>query len=190
MLASFSLDFVWPCLSDSRDICGPKWHIKCPRKFRPSPWILPIKKLRGKTEGKNYGEKLRDQSEAFGNKSCVGRVYSAEFTPGVQRLCWKSSHSVFLKTLNDFLLVWTSFLAFSFRCVCALYVWVKFPQRGPNSSFWGGDSSVVRAPDSWLKGRGFESLQERRENFLLQGRLSVLTLISVSVPPPYYRGST
>ena len=40
-----------------------------------------------------------------------------------------------------------------------------------------GDSSAVRAPDSWLKGRGFESLLERRENFLLQGRLSVLTLI-------------
>ena len=46
------------------------------------------------------------------------------------------------------------------------------------------DSSVVWAPDSWSKGRGFESLQERRENFLLQGQLSVLTLISVSVPPP------
>ena len=54
----------------------------------------------------------------------------------------------------------------------------------------GGDSSVVRAPDSWLKGRGFESLLERRENFLLQGRLSVLTLISVSVPPPCYHNST
>ena len=53
----------------------------------------------------------------------------------------------------------------------------------------GGDSSVVRAPDSWLKGRGFESLLERRENFLLQGRLSVLTLISVSVPPPCYHKS-
>ena len=38
------------------------------------------------------------------------------------------------------------------------------------------DSSVVRAPDSWLEGRGFESLQERRESFLLQGQLSVLTL--------------
>ena len=34
-----------------------------------------------------------------------------------------------------------------------------------------------------MKGRGFESLQERRERFLLQCRLSVLTLISVSVPP-------
>ena len=56
--------------------------------------------------------------------------------------------------------------------------------------YWGGDSSVVRAPDSWLKGRGFESLLERRENFLLQCQLSVLTLISVSVPPPCYHSST
>ena len=32
----------------------------------------------------------------------------------------------------------------------------------------GGDSSMVRAPDSWLKGCGFESLQEQRENFLLR----------------------
>ena len=47
--------------------------------------------------------------------------------------------------------------------------------------------SVVRAPDSWSKGRGFESLQEWRENFLLQGQLSVLTVISVSVPPPVAR---
>ena len=59
-----------------------------------------------------------------------------------------------------------------------------------NHMVGGGDSSVVRAPDSWLKGRGFESLLERRENFLLQGRLSVLTLISVSVPPPCYHSST
>ena len=51
-----------------------------------------------------------------------------------------------------------------------------------NGGVGGGDSSVVRAPDSWLKGRGFESLLERRENFLLQGRLSVLTLISGSTP--------
>ena len=35
-----------------------------------------------------------------------------------------------------------------------------------------------------------ESRQERRENFLLQGQLSVLTLIWVSVPPPCYRRST
>ena len=41
-----------------------------------------------------------------------------------------------------------------------------------------------------LKGRGFESLQERRGNFLLRGQPSVLTLISVSVLPPCYRSST
>ena len=35
-----------------------------------------------------------------------------------------------------------------------------------------------------IEGRGFEFLLERRENFLLQDQLSVLTLISVSVPLP------
>ena len=49
--------------------------------------------------------------------------------------------------------------------------------------------SVVRVPDSRLKGCGFESLQEQRENFILQGQLSVLTLISVSVPPLRYCSS-
>ena len=45
-------------------------------------------------------------------------------------------------------------------------------------------SSVVRASDSWSKGRRFESQQGRRENFLRrQGQLFVLTLISVSVHP-------
>ena len=53
-----------------------------------------------------------------------------------------------------------------------------------------GDSSVVRTPDSWLKGHGFESLQEQRENFPLQGQLSVLTLILISVPPLCYCSST
>ena len=53
-----------------------------------------------------------------------------------------------------------------------------------------GDSSVVRAPDSWLKGHRFESLLERQENFLLRGRLFVLTLILVSIPPLCYHSST
>ena len=66
---------------------------------------------------------------------------------------------------------------------------VKYQPSKLNSK-GGGDSSVVRAPDSWLKGRGFESLLERRENFLLQGRLSVLTLISVSIPPPCYHSNS
>ena len=34
-----------------------------------------------------------------------------------------------------------------------------------------------RAPDSWSKGCEFEARQERRENFLLQSQLCVLTLI-------------
>ena len=46
-----------------------------------------------------------------------------------------------------------------------------------------GCSSVVRAPDSWLKDRGFKSLLEQLDNFLLQDKLSVLTLILVSIPP-------
>ena len=53
-----------------------------------------------------------------------------------------------------------------------------------------GDSSVVRAPDSWSKGPGFEFSQERREDFLLQGQLFLLTRISVSVLPPCYCSST
>ena len=52
-----------------------------------------------------------------------------------------------------------------------------------------GDGSVVNTPDSWLKGCGFESLQQQ-ENFLFQGWLSVLTLVLISVPPPCYRSST
>ena len=48
----------------------------------------------------------------------------------------------------------------------------------------------VRATDSWSKGLGFESWQERRDNFLLCGQLSVPTLISVSVAPSCYRSST
>ena len=54
----------------------------------------------------------------------------------------------------------------------------------PRVSLGNGDSSVVRAPDSRLKGGGFESLHYQQEKFLLQGRNSVLSFISVSVPPP------
>ena len=41
-----------------------------------------------------------------------------------------------------------------------------YAERQPTSNLGSGDSSVVKAPDSWWKGRGFESLLERRENFL------------------------
>ena len=73
-------------------------------------------------------------------------------------------------------------------CSCALYhsycgIVCRFCLR---DFLGGGDSSVVRAPDLWLKGHGFESLQERRENFLLQGRLSVLTYFGIRSTPCYH----
>ena len=93
------------------------------------------------------------------------------------------------------LLAWTVRHGNSHRCISCFSCTASWMADLIKSCFnpqlcGGGDSSVVRAPDSWLKGRGFESLLERRENFLLQGRLSVLTLISVSVPPPCYHSST
>ena len=45
--------------------------------------------------------------------------------------------------------------------------------------------AVARDPEE-----GIENVREQRENFLLQGQPSVLTLISVSIPPPCYRSST
>ena len=45
------------------------------------------------------------------------------------------------------------------------------------------DSLLVRATDAWSKGCEFESWQERRENFLLQSQLCVLTLIWCSFHP-------
>ena len=46
------------------------------------------------------------------------------------------------------------------------------------------------SPGLLIAGSQFKSRQERQENFLLQGQLPVLTLLSVSVPPLSYRSST
>ena len=51
-------------------------------------------------------------------------------------------------------------------------------------------NSVVRVLDLRLKCWGDVSPLERHENFILQGQLSVLTPILVSVPPPCNRSST
>ena len=40
-----------------------------------------------------------------------------------------------------------------------------------------GIAQLVKMPDSWSKGCEFESRHERRESFLIQGYLSVLTFI-------------
>ena len=55
--------------------------------------------------------------------------------------------------------------------------------RGGGGGEGGGGRRSGRAADSWPKGPGFKSPQELWENFLLQGQLSVLTLISVPVLP-------
>ena len=113
-----------------------------------------------------------------------------------RQTCIMGQHVMSFCTFFLFIVVWNS--AINVQTICCepavnFWVWeICFKGATCLSTFiiGGGDSSVVRAPDSWLKGRGFESLLEWRENFLLQGRLSVLTLISVSIPAPCYRSST
>ena len=72
------------------------------------------------------------------------------------------------------------------RMKCVLSI----AESKPDMKHGERSSSMVRAPDSWWEGRGFESRQERRENVLLLDQLSVLTLISVSIPSPCYHSST
>ena len=59
------------------------------------------------------------------------------------------------------------------------------------ASWHSGDSSVVRAPDSWSTVRGFESqwAERRCRKAVLEERF-LCWLIYVSVPPPCYRSST
>ena len=47
----------------------------------------------------------------------------------------------------------------------------------------GSSQRKVRVPDSWLKGCGFESLQERWKNFLLLDKFSVLTHFGIRSTP-------
>ena len=98
------------------------------------------------------------------------------------------------KTLNFIiapmaLILWQYTFALLFcteLCVTMHMVDLSLSLRPKSKKFFvtGVDSSVVRAPDSWSKCRGFESLKERPEYFLLQCQLSVLILILVSVPHP------
>ena len=87
-----------------------------------------------------------------------------------------------------------SFLFFSFLCFVRLFVFVALDnwtvinnlwfERAAREQGWLGG----RVADLWSKGLTLrsESLQEWRDNFLLQGQLSLLTLILVSVPPACY----
>ena len=64
-------------------------------------------------------------------------------------------------------------------CLCQHHALVALALDPLNCLRWY--RLICRAPDSWSKGFKFKTLQERWENFLLQGQLSVLTLVSVSV---------
>ena len=68
-----------------------------------------------------------------------------------------------------------------FGCVCALQIQSTLYPLGSE------DSSGIRAPDSWSIKSRVRIPAGAAGKFLLQGQLSVLTLISVSVPPPCYR---
>ena len=130
--------------------------------------------------------------------SSLSRCHAASLFTSDERKVWFLTYLTLLT--NTPALLMTSLIQTAGHKMAALTgvvsrLWnVDFYQTGPEIGWkiavWGGDSSVVRAPDSWSKGRGFESLLDRREHFLLQGQLSVLTLISVSVPPPCYLSST
>ena len=70
------------------------------------------------------------------------------------------------------------------RCQDLIPLWDILCWDNKSCSYMGsGDSSVVRAPDSLLKGCAFEPLQEWQENFLLLGQLSLLTLFQYSFHP-------
>ena len=68
-----------------------------------------------------------------------------------------------------------------------LFVWVPVCSFTMFSVYRG--VGIAQWLECQTHGHGFESWQERWENFLLQGQLSVLTLILVSVPPQCYRSS-
>ena len=113
--------------------------------------------------------------------SLLQRVVGVKVALGCTRvgLAWRRSH--------------TSFVSIDVNCVTCVAFSTELGVCGEMCSvvplffFQSRDSLLVRAPDSRSKGCEFESRQERRENFLLQSQLGVLTLYSVSVPPLCYR---
>ena len=90
---------------------------------------------------------------------------------------WWSAYALFRADIYYLELKWTVYVS----VVISLDVYA-YAQKYHLQYLWLY-SSMFRAPDSWLKGRRFESLQERRENFLLRGQLSVLTYFGISSTP-------
>ena len=96
-------------------------------------------------------------------------------------LCWIVSHvlpaTLLAKGLNWTLVSWIMSLTMKQSPSS------PHPRHNPTHKYWAcfiwwsWDNSVGRAPDSWLKGHGFDSWLGRRENFLLQSWLFMLSLI-------------
>ena len=104
------------------------------------------------------------------SSACVSRLHASLATVG------RSWNAHQFRSVEQ-LLMCSEFMNGSNAGLCGqLVFWFIRHSLHSVSLFWGGDSLVVRAPESWLKGSGFESLQEWWENFLLQGQFSVLTL--------------
>ena len=78
----------------------------------------------------------------------------------------------------------SSFLIQSWLSLCS-FCPMSFPSSSSRliQSFLGLLLRTHLSTIILFAGRGFESLQDRRENVLLQGQLSLQTFISVSVPP-------
>ena len=105
---------------------------------------------------------------------------------------------MFTTSVNETMMSSTTSLLFSSNSVLTirsggmmlllLFVWVPVCSFTMFSVYRG--VGIAQWLERQTHGHGFESWQEQRDNFLLQGQLSVLTLISVSVPPPCYCSST
>ena len=92
--------------------------------------------------------------------------------------------------LSSLIFLWCSANS-TFKHLAFLFFTPTYEPEDTKPHIWGAGIA------QWLKRRtrdrnipGFESPQEQREKFLLQGQLFVLTLISVSVSSPYYRSTT
>ena len=82
----------------------------------------------------------------------------------VTRLCWKRSHSVFVKTLN-FPLFWTSFLAFTFPVTCVLFMCGRsFPE------------TLEEASPTWSKSPRIKYIKKRMFSFIFMTLTGVVVL--------------
>ena len=109
--------------------------------------------------------------------------------PRLQEL-WSDKLSIRLSMTGGMHNHWSLIPAFK-----RMYFWLQWTslvvdEHTPLLVLGSGNSSVVRALDSWLKGCRFESLQEQQKNFILQGQLSVLTFYSSIHSTPCYHSST